>query len=485
MTSVVEVLFASSEVAPYSKVGGLADVAGALPGELARLGVDMQVISPLYSLVDRRKFGIEFTDLAGSISMGKQVYSYRVAALEKQGKSSVRHLFVHNKRLFSRPGIYTKPSGVGFNDNNARFFLFQKAIVNLITRGVLGPDVVHLNDHHTALIPLFLAVRKTYTPSLLTVHNFQYQGHFSQKELKLLGRRERDAITFSDPSQNFSFNALKIGLGSADFVNTVSVTYAKEVAQKEDLAFGLGKVIKTISPRFSGILNGADYAVWNPEIDPYLDTHYGPDHLGGKAINRTRLMDISGLPDLQGRPIIGSVSRLVPDKGYDLILEILDDLAALDVQIVFVGTGEKKIKNALRDYAKKYPRHISFFSRFDEKMAHQVEAGADMFLMPSRVEPCGLNQIYSMKYGTIPIVHSTGGLADTVQNWDGKRGNGFVFTAYNGASLLRAVKRALMTYKKEKEWTTIVKNAMKEDFSWSRSAQDYLSLYQRLVKGKS
>ena len=480
----MEILFIATEVSPYSKVGGLADVASALPYELARSGIRIKVITPLYSLIEADKFGIRSIGIKGSIPLGSGTYSYKIVSIPEQSGQPVQHLFVHSKKYFFRSGIYTKPNGEGYPDNNARFFFFQKVIMDLITKGHVDPDIIHINDHHSALIPYLLKKGGIHLPSLLTVHNFHYQGHFSQEELLLLKKGEAESIQQNfTPLYNF-YNALEIGLKSADLVNTVSVNYAKELLKKKEVSFGLEKVLKSIQPKFSGILNGVDYTTWNPEIDPYLDIHFSPENLEGKRINKKRLKKRCGFPDNTDSPLFGSVSRLVESKGFDLIMDILNKLAQLDIQMIFLGTGEKKIKDSLQAAAKKHPNRLSFYSTFDEAFAHLIEAGSDMFLMPSRFEPCGLNQMYSLKYGTIPIVHRTGGLADTVFEWDGKRGNGFIFKKYTSKHLLRAVKRAIHTYNKQSQWTGLMKNAMEEDFSWSKSAQKYRHLYDQLIKRK-
>ena len=481
----MKVLFATAEVSPYSKVGGLADVAGALPKELARSGIKMQVITPLYSLVNMKKWGIRFSDLTGSVSLGQKTYRYKIASVSNVSDYPVEHLFVFNKQFFSRSGIYTARDGEGFDDNNARFFFFQKVVIDLIKSGIVDPDMVHINDFHSALIPFLLKNRGISIPSLLTVHNFLYQGQFLKKELMLFTKEEVKFLKQHDTKKRWnSFNALEIGLTHADLINTVSVNYARELLTEKELSFGLNEVLMSNQSKFQGILNGVDYTIWNPEIDPFLQNHFGPGNLDGKRINKTKLKEKCGLPGLSDIPLIGSVSRLVESKGFDLILDILKKIIRMDVQLIFLGTGDKKIKESLQSAAETFPHRISFWDSFDEDFAHLIEAGSDMFLMPSRFEPCGLNQIYSLKYGTIPIVHETGGLADTVRNWDGRKGNGFVFKKYSRTSLLKTVHKAVKTYHKKSLWIEIIKNAMQEDFSWYQSAQNYKHLYHQLLEGK-
>lgn len=480
----MEVLFVSAEVAPYSKVGGLADVAWGLPRELARLGVTVRVVSPFHSAIDADKYGITLTDTNGRIPMGKRSHSYRIAAAPRQEGLPVRYLFIHNGHFFFRPGIYTKPNGEGYGDNNARFFFFQKTIVNLIEKGYLNPEIVHINDHHSALIPLFLESRRIGLPSLLTVHNFQYQGEFTVEESMLLNRKEIAYLQQKFAPANHLYNALEIGLRTAHRMNTVSVTYAKETVERRKLSFGLYNTIKRIRPKFSGILNGVDYAIWNPETDLFLDDHFTRRNLEGKRKNKVKLRKECSLPNDRDIPLVGSISRLVPGKGFDLILDIIHELVNLDIQIVFLGTGNSAIEASLQEMAGRYPEQIAFMPQFDDALAHLIEAGADMFLMPSEFEPCGLNQIYSLKYGTIPIVHRTGGLADTVENWNGNRGTGFLFEKYDSRNLLKTIKRAVRTYAQESDWSKLVNNAMGQDFSWSRPAQEYVRLYQQITSRK-
>lgn len=482
----MRVLFAVAEVAPFSKCGGLADVAAALPAELARRGVEMQVISPLYSAVNMKHHGIRSAGITGTVSLGRRAHSYRVAQRSGLDGLPITHLFIENREFYDRPGIYTQPDGRGYPDNAARFFFFQKVIVDLISRDLLRPDVIHLNDHHTAVIPLLLEEKGIHVQTLLTIHNFQYQGQFTSTELLFLDRHVRRRIKERfGPEERGSYSALEIGIASAGLINTVSRTYAKELLRNERLSFGLHGRLISARNRFTGILNGADYSVWDPGVDPHLDVHYDAGSLEGKRENKKKLLDKSGLPLRLEKPLTGSVSRLVESKGFDLIFAIAGKLVALDIQMVFLGEGDRKIATGLDSLAHRYPDHVSFHDGFDEELAHLIEAGADMFLMPSDFEPSGLNQIYSLRYGTIPIVHRTGGLADTVRNWDGSTGNGFVFERYTAAALLRAVKRATRAYRQPRVWRHIMQNAMREDFSWKRSAGEYLGLYRDLMPGKT
>jgi starch synthase len=478
----MEVLHLAAEVAPYAKAGGLADVVGSLPFELSRLGVRNWIVAPFYRRINTRRFPVRAGDATGRIKLGKRSYVYRWYSVLAREDTATRVAFIANRTFFHRSGIYTRADGTGYPDNTARFFFFQLALVDLLAEGRLRPDLIHCHDHHTALVPWLLRVRGIPVPTLLTVHNFQYQGEFTEEELDLLGAELAAAFRREFAPVRGRYRSLEVGLRTAARINTVSPTYARETLTSDTYAFGLKRTLQAVRDRYCGILNGADYRVWNPEVDPFLEVHYSPADLSGKATNKRRLLAEVGLPYRPEQPVIGSVSRLVDAKGFDLILAGMDDLMKLPVQLVFLGRGMAEIVRDLRRAAKKYPDRIAFTDRHDEALAHLIEAGADLFLMPSRYEPCGLSQIYSLKYGTIPIVRKTGGLADTVQPWDGRQGTGFVFTPYRAATLVNTVRRALRVYRDQDQWRRLVHNAMAMDFSWARSAGRYLHLYRQMVR---
>ncbi len=471
-----DVLFVSAEVSPFSKAGGLADVAGSLPGELIKLGTNTLVITPLYSQINTASNNIIPYSVSGQVHMGENAYSYDLFYREAT-QNEPEYLFIYNEHFFGRDGIYVDPDGKGFPDNNARYFFFQYAIIDLIQKNVITTKLVHCNDHHSALLPKMLKNREMDIPSLLTIHNFHYQGWFGPFDLHLLDPIDEKALK---PGKE-TYNALEEGILAADQVNSVSSKYVHELLTKEALSFGLYNTLRKNRRKFSGILNGVNYNYWSPETDPHLENHYSGDSLTGKAINKKLLMQECGFQGNLDTPIIGMISRLVVEKGYDLILEMLEKLVKQNVRLVFLGTGDKKIADALYQWNLNHPDKIHYISDFNEKMAHLIEAGSDMFLMPSLFEPCGLNQIYSLKYGTIPIVHYTGGLADTITNWDGKNGTGFTFKTYSEAALYRTVKKALSCYKNKRVWKKIISNAMKQDFSWYQSAFQYIKLYHTIL----
>lgn len=470
----MNIIFITAEVAPFSKAGGLADVSGSLPQQLSSLGHNISVVSPLYSKINPEMDHIISTGIGTLIQMGNEEVPFELYTLDQNQSSVPPQYFIHNDDLFGREGIYTHQNGEGFSDNNFRYFFFQKAMIKLIEIRFFKPDILHCNDHHTAMLPFFIANRKMTIATVLTVHNFQYQGYFSETETKYLDNLDRTELAHIQ-SENRS--SMYLGCTYAHQVNTVSPTYADELLDIKELSYELHSTLNNISHKFSGILNGADYSYWSPENDTFIKHQYSPSTLSEKSKNKTNLQDYCGFPNFSDKPLIGSISRLVENKGFYLILDIIPNLVEMGVQCVFLGSGMDDISQSLKDFANQYPDNIYYDGRFNEKLAHNIEAGSDMFLMPSRFEPCGLNQIYSLKYGTIPLVYKTGGLADTVQQWDGKNGNGFLFDQYTTSELLNMIQQAVKIWKDKNQWSSIISNAMKADFSWNQSAKQYIGLY--------
>ncbi len=471
----IDVLYISAEVAPFSKAGGLADVAGSLPQEISQKGKKIAVISPFYSVVKEQNSKIQSSGISGSVKIGDNQIQYEL--LQYNGKNNVDYYFVKNNHFFNRVGIYTNESGEGYIDNNVRYFFFQYVILDLINRGLLSTNLIHCNDHHTALIPWMLKNRNINIPTLLTIHNAEYQGWFSLDEASLLNTTDYE----NRDKRRKNFNALSIGIKYCDAVNTVSPNYANELLKKDKYSFGLKKLLQSHQNKFSGIINGADYTVWNPETDTFLTNHFSIKSISGKNKNKRVLLKKCNWK-YSAQPVIGLVSRLVTAKGFNLILNSIDDIIDTGAKLVILGTGNRNISNALKKAAIKYSNQISFYNYFDEKMAHLIEAGSDIFLMPSRYEPCGLNQIYSLRYGTIPIVFNTGGLADTITDWDDKTGNGFKFYRYSSKELIKIIQKAVKQFGCKNEWNKLIKNAMVKDYSWSNSAEKYLNLYSQILK---
>ena len=471
------IIYITAEVSPFSKVGGLADVSDALPAELARLGEQLIVITPLYSIIDCQKYGVYPTGIQNQVMVGNTSYVYHIYESHHNDNPNHRIWFIENDYFFNRKGIYTDESGSGFEDNNERFFFFQFVIIDLLKRNIVHPQLIHCHDHHTAMIPMLIKNMDYPASVLFTIHNFDYRGHFSSNEISLLPSTIAKKVRKYDPSIRSSTT---IGLEYSDWINTVSPTYAKELLTHRDLSHELYDMMNSVHQKFNGIVNGMDDVYWNPFSDPHLTDHYSLEDLSGKAKNKLILQEKCGLTLDPKIPLIGSIGRLVESKGYSLILSSLEVLVKQGAQFVFLGSGSPEIAMKLGQFSKKYPHQISYTGEFNEKLAHLIEAGSDIFMMPSQFEPCGLNQIYSLKYGTIPVVHKTGGLADTVVDWDGKYGTGFVFDSYSSKAFQDSMNRALDLYLQKDIWYKIQMNAMSRDFSWHKSAKAYQKLYHKL-----
>ena len=475
----MRILFAASEATPFAKTGGLADVVGALPKALARLGHEVAVILPRYRGMQRKPLPIRSL----SIPIGS---SLRFPAVVDGGKSEkVQFFFVDDPPYFDRDQLYQTGAG-DYPDNAARFTLFSRAVIELVKR-LVRPDVIHCHDWQTAMVPTLLGTLYREDPALdglpvvCTVHNLGYQGLFPQSCLDELGL---PASLFSTEALEFwgRVNFLKGGLVFSDAVTTVSKTYAAEI-QTEEYGCGLDGVIRTRSNVLTGILNGVDYSDWDPAVDRYIRANYDAETLEKKLISKRDLLESFGLPaDDLSRPLVGIVSRFTRQKGFDLLSEVSDRLAGFDLQIVALGTGEPDYEDIFRQLARGYPNKFGVRIAYDNVLAHKIEAGADIFLMPSRYEPCGLNQIYSLKYGTIPVVRATGGLEDTIEPFDPAtgEGTGFKFREYSGQALLDCLGLALRTYRDPRAWRQLQLNAMSRDFSWQRSAEQYVRLYETL-----
>lgn len=479
----MKILFVSSEVEPFAKTGGLADVCGALPRHIARLGGRISVITPLYRETRTRLLSTdcaaEFTITAGPHTLAVQVLTCREPA-------EVPVYFVRCDELFDRDGLY-EAGGKAFDDNHLRFICFSKAVLAFCRASGMQPDIMHLNDWQTALIPAFMLGQASQDPllhrcaSVMTIHNMAYQGIFAPGVFDLTGLPR---AAFWHPGQLEFWghvNFIKAGIVNADMVTTVSPTYAREITTPE-FGCGLEGVLATRAQDIVGILNGADYAAWSPESDPLIKHSFSAADLTGKQACKRELLERFNLdPALMQRPLIGCISRLVDQKGFDLIEEIFDDLMRTAAGFVLLGTGEQRYHDFFTRMAAQHPGRVGVLLAYDNRAAHQIEAGSDLFAMPSRFEPCGLTQIYSLKYGTVPVVRSTGGLADTISDCDHdpERGNGFAFAHYSGSALLDTLKRALACYRNNERWQALVQRCMACDFSWDVSAKAYLELYRK------
>ena len=494
----MRVLFASPEVVPFSKTGGLADVAGALPAALAELGHEVAVFTPLYRETREGKGPRPSpTGVSVRVTMGEETVSGSLLRSRLPGGKVTAYL-IDAPELYDREGLYGTPEGP-HPDNCARFVFFCRACLEAVRALKLSPQVLHCHDWQTALIPVYRDTLYRDDPvvgaarTVLTIHNLAYQGVFWHLDMPLTGL-DWSLFNWRELEYYGKINFLKGGIVHADAVTVVSPSYAREIRTPEHGA-GLEGVLAGAGGKLVGILNGADYSAWNPETDRLIPARYSLKDMKGKAACKRALQRAFGLPQRARVPLIGMVGRLDPQKGLDLIEAALPALAKEDLQMVFLGAGEERYREMLERAAAAHPKKIGARVAFDEPLAHLVEAGSDMFLMPSRYEPCGLNQMYSLKYGTVPIVRATGGLADTVVDAgapeSGKKGgfkplaagraNGFAFKPYKAGALAAAVRRALALYADRKRWAKLVGIGMRQDFSWARSAGEYAKLYEKLA----
>ncbi len=477
----LKVLLVSAEVAPFAKVGGLADVAGALPKELKRLGHDLRVVMPRYGTIDLQKYELRVAGRAMPVPLALQQIPADVLAGTLT--PDVPIYFIENAQFFGREGMY------GFWDDDARFIYFSRAVLEMCKLLDFQPDVIHVNDWHTAVIPNMVA--RVYaddpffadTATVLTIHNLAFQGVFGYGTLHLANLEQWGLIRPGIAALDDIVNLLGRGVFFADAVNTVSNRYAQEILTPE---FGekMDPLLRAFRHKLFGILNGIDYEVFNPATDPHLAVRYDAASLERKAENKLQLQRQVGLPADVGAPVVSIISRLYDQKGLDLIANMMWGLMRLPIQLVVLGAGDGRYEEMFRAAARDNPQKVAASIGFKPVLAQQIYAGSDLFLMPSRFEPCGLGQLISLRYGTIPIVRATGGLADTIQDWDPARqtGNGFVFEAYDHWDLYARVVRALETYRQPALWRRLQENAMATDVSWRNSALKYVQLYLTAIE---
>jgi starch synthase len=480
----MNVLLASSEVVPFAKTGGLADVAGALPKALRRLGIDVRIVMPNYRGIEEKGFPLTYTGLRISCPISQRLVEGELLETRHDG---IPVYLIDKDEYFYRDALYSTQDG-DFIDNAERFIFFSKAIVETIKVTGFVPHVIHCNDWQTALVPLFLTALHRHDPvlskiaTLLTIHNLGYQGLFWHLDWHLLNIGWE---YFTPAFLEFygKINFLKGGIVFSDLINTVSKKYSEEI-QTPEFGSGLEGVLRSRKDDLYGIVNGIDYDDWSPEKDTLIPARFGPGSMAGKAENKTRLQAAFGLPTDPRVPIISSISRLADQKGFDLVAEGFDKLLSLGVQYILLGTGERKYHDLFNHLAEKYPLSFSVKIAYDNGLAHLIEAGSDMFLMPSRYEPCGLNQLYSLKYGTVPIVRAVGGLDDTIfgESSIAGSGTGFKFFEYSTAAMLAAVQQALSAYHHPETWNLLVQRCMAQDFSWDKSAEAYSLLYDKALK---
>jgi len=511
----MNIIQVASEAIPFAKTGGLADVAGVLPIHLAGRKHTVVLFLPFYKQVKEGKYQLDSTEHEIKFKIGDAPVQGRIWKSHIP-ETKIPVYFIQRDEYYHRDYLYSTPEG-DYLDNAERFIFFSRATVEAVKMLGIKADIIHCHDWQTALIPVYLktlygshhpgrdrnepAFKNTKT--VMTIHNLAYQGLFWHWDMKLTGL---DWSLFNWKQLEFygKLNFLKGGMVFADALTTVSPRYAQEIQTKE-FGHGLEGVLVERAKNLYGILNGADYTNWSPKTDKLIPANYTPANLKGKAACKKALQKKLNLPE-GNAPIIGMVTRLAGQKGLDILTAAFDELMKEDVQVVLLGTGEEKYHQIMRDLAKKYPTKTGITIAFDNQLAHLITAGADMFLMPSRYEPCGLNQLYALKYGTVPIVRATGGLADTVIDYQTiphselatefiplgnsstpnsklptPNSTGFTFTDYTADTLLATIKRALTVYNQPKPWTELVRRAMSQDFSWKKSVLEYERVYQRLM----
>src|SRR6202142_4259449 len=477
----MHIAFVASECVPYSKTGGLADVVGALPRALANLGHEVSVYLPRY----RQTKLTDPVTVVASITVPFDD-EYRFASVVTAGSSAgIKFYFVDYPPYFDREALYGGPAG-DYPDNAERFALFSRAVLE--ASKILGvPHVFHCHDWQSALVPVMLRTLYSEDPAfrevgtVFTIHNMGYQGLFPPDILPLL-MLPWDLLTMSKMEFFGQVNFLKGALVLSDYVTTVSKKYSQEI-QTTEYGFGLEGVLRDRAATVTGILNGVDYDEWSPQADKFIAAKYSPHDLSGKAKCKQDLLQAFGIANVDTKvPVIGIVSRFAAQKGFDLIAQIMDRLAREEMIMVVLGSGDKPYEEMFQRINKQFPNKIAVKVAFDNAIAHKIEAGSDMFLMPSRYEPCGLNQIYSLKYGTVPVVRATGGLDDTIEHWNSRtgKGTGFKFADYTGEALLMTIKEALRAFRDQDSWQQLMRNGMGKDFSWMASAKEYIRVYERV-----
>jgi len=480
----MNVAIVAAEIGPYAKAGGLADVIGALPQALARQDVTISVIVPGYrALMEKLTATVVAEEL--TIAMGATIEPFRI--LRADGADGVVIYLIDHPGFFDRDGIYGD-RGEAYPDNNRRYVFFGRAA--MAAAALIRPDVIHTHDWHAATAAIVmradpaLRTRFAATLSVFTIHNLAYQGILTPSEFPLLGI---DPSWFSVEFLEFwgSANLMKGAIALADGVSTVSPSYAEEVAHDPTLGFGLDGVLRAKGDRFLGILNGADYSEWDPAHDRYIPKPYSPHNRAHKKLCLDLLrddLDLPHPPKSQPLPMVGMVTRMTPQKGLDLLAEGLDTIMRLGLQLVMLSSGDPALERTFLDAQRRYPRRMRVILGFNDAMAHRIQAGANMFLMPSRFEPCGLTQMYALKYGTVPVVRATGGLRDTITEFDTRTltGNGFSFVPYTAVALTGALARAIHVYSRPNKWSRLMGNCFKSEFSWERAAREYIDWFERL-----
>jgi starch synthase len=477
----LHIVFATSELVPYVKTGGLADVSAALPKALARLGHKVTIFIPRYGTIP-----FPPGEFVGSVHVPVDGINRSAGYYEAALPSGVRVIFVEHPPFFDRP----YPYGIGnwdFEDNRLRFAFFSRSVLEYFRSRGERPDVFHAHDWQTGLLPVYLKAfyandpALNRSPTVFTIHNLAYQGIFPLDSLSLLGLPAhlgvREALEFHG-----QLSYLKGGVLFSELLSTVSPRYAQEI-QSLETGYGFDGILRGRSADLTGILNGVDYDEWDPRHDPHIVKTYSPDDLSGKAACKADLLRSFSLPEYPDLPVVGITSRLVNQKGFDVVVGAWYDLLHRPLRMVVLGTGEPAVQDGFRALAERAPDRFAVRFAYDNVLAHKIEAGADMFLMPSRYEPCGLTQMYSLRYGTPPVVRATGGLVDTVDPFDGAEGGtGFLFDHADGTGMMWALDQALGAFADRSSWERLMRRGMARDFSWERSARGYVELYRRAIQ---
>ncbi|MEW6144916.1 MAG: glycogen synthase GlgA [Thermodesulfobacteriota bacterium] len=487
----IKVLFIASEMEPLAKTGGLADVIGVLPKKLNDIGCDIRVIIPYYREVKKnlRQLKLKVKNLSREVLVSIDWLAYK-GTVKETTVDGVTVYLLCNDELYDRDYLYTTPNG-DYQDNDLRFGFFSLGALEIAKALNFKPDIIHCNDWQSALAPIALKWKKHYNNDpffrnskiVFTIHNIAYQGIYGKDILDKFGLSQS---LFNTEHLEFygRVNLLKGGIISSDLVTTVSPTYAKEIRTRE-YGYGLDGVLRVISNegKLAGILNGIDYDDWDPETDKALFYHYSSGDIEGKFRNKSRLKSVLGFEANGHKPLVGVISRLALQKGVDLVVRSLNSILDLDVDLVILGKGDKRYEKLLHDVSADYRGNFKAIIGYDESKARRIYAGCDMFLMPSRFEPCGLGQLISLRYGTIPIVRGTGGLLDTITDYTANKesGNGFIFQRFNEHDMVDSIERALRVYRNREEWINLIKTGMTMDFSWNRSSKVYLRHYKALL----
>ena len=482
----LKILMVASEMAPFAKVGGLADVAYGLPITLDKLDIDVRVIIPFYATVKNGNFGIRKNLFRFRSHIGRRVHRVSIHRAED---FPLPVYFVDCKRYFDRPGIYGNTPDSGYADNLERYTLFCRAIMRTVEKWDWTPDIIHAHDWQAALMTPLVAERRRRggSPSdigtLLTLHNLAFQGEFPGSGFKIT-RLDRKIFPENDYLHYNKLNLLKLGILYSDKLNTVSPTYREETLHDEVNGAGLQKILAARGDDYTGILNGIDYDYWSPADDIHLKSHFKGDWDAFKSANKRALLEeLSINTDRNDRPLVGMVSRLTWQKGIDLVIENAKRLLDKGVALIILGSGQKEYEEKLLELEREHPDWMRVDLSYNEPLAHKIYAASDIFLIPSRYEPCGLTQMAAMRYGAVPLAHSVGGLADTISQFDPEMGtgNGFIFTDFTGESFLQMFRRALEVYRIKKIWGSVRENAANEDSRWNISARKYIELYESIL----